>query len=151
MSSLKINLAKSELVLVGNVNNVDGMANILSCKVSSLHMKYLGLPLGAPPKAKSIWDGFIEKIKRCLASWKMMNLFKGRRITLMKSILSNLPTYFMSLFPLHAEVANHKTSYKVGVRRKFQLSCGKAGLRFVLPFLREGWGSKTCFCSSMLL
>jgi hypothetical protein len=63
VSGLKINLAKSKLVLVGNVNNVDGLANILGCGVSSLPLKYLGLLLGAPFKAKSIWDGVIEKIE----------------------------------------------------------------------------------------
>jgi hypothetical protein len=51
---LKINLAKSKLVLVGNVENVDGLAGILSYEVSSLPMKYLDLPLGAAYKAKSI-------------------------------------------------------------------------------------------------
>jgi hypothetical protein len=65
---LKINLAKSELVLTGNINNVDELANILSFGVSSFPMKNLGLSLGAPFKAKSIWDGVIEKIKRRLAS-----------------------------------------------------------------------------------
>lgn len=43
---LKINLAKSELVPVDNVENVDGLYGILGCRVSSLLMKYLGLPLG---------------------------------------------------------------------------------------------------------
>jgi hypothetical protein len=33
------------------------------CGVSSLPLKYLGLPLGASFKAKSIWDGVIEKIE----------------------------------------------------------------------------------------
>jgi hypothetical protein len=36
----------------------------------------------------------------------MMYLFKGGRITLIKSTLSNLPTYFMSLFPLIVSVAS---------------------------------------------
>jgi hypothetical protein len=43
VSSLKINLAKLELVLVGNVNDVEGLARILGCKVSSLPINYLGL------------------------------------------------------------------------------------------------------------
>jgi hypothetical protein len=68
VSGLKINLAKSELVLVGNVDNVDGLAGIMGCGVSSLPLKYLGLPLGASYKAKHIWDGVIEKIERRLAS-----------------------------------------------------------------------------------
>jgi hypothetical protein len=45
---LKISLAKSDLVPVGNVNNVEGLTRILGCRVSSLPLKYLGLPLGAP-------------------------------------------------------------------------------------------------------
>jgi hypothetical protein len=64
VSGLKINLAKSELVLVGNVDNVTGLAGILGCGVMSLPLKYLGLPLGASYKAKHIWDGVIEKIDR---------------------------------------------------------------------------------------
>ena len=44
---LKVNLAKLELVLVGNAHNVDGLACVLGCGVSSLPLKYLGLPLGA--------------------------------------------------------------------------------------------------------
>jgi hypothetical protein len=43
---LKINFAKSEMVHVGNVDNVDGLTGILGCGVSSLHLKYLGLLLG---------------------------------------------------------------------------------------------------------
>jgi hypothetical protein len=52
---------------VRNVNNVDGLANILGCWISSLPMRYLCLPLEASFKAKSIWDGVIEKIERRLA------------------------------------------------------------------------------------
>jgi hypothetical protein len=54
VSGLKINLAKSVLVPVGCVDNVDGLASILGSGVSSLPLKYLGLPLGASFKAKSI-------------------------------------------------------------------------------------------------
>jgi hypothetical protein len=57
VSGLKINLSKSELVFVGVVVDVGGLAHILICRVSSLPMKYLGLPLKVPYKAKSIWGG----------------------------------------------------------------------------------------------
>jgi hypothetical protein len=40
VSGLKTNLAKLELALVGNVNNVEGLAITLGCIVSSLPMKY---------------------------------------------------------------------------------------------------------------
>jgi hypothetical protein len=106
VSGLKINLAKSVVVPVGNVDDVASLANILGCGVSSLPLKYLGLPLGACYKAKPIWNGVIEKIERQLASWKRLYLSKGGKITLIKSILSNLPTYLLSLFLIPASVAN---------------------------------------------
>jgi hypothetical protein len=42
---------------------MDGLANILGCGVSSLPIKYLGLPLGAPFKAKSCWELCVFLIK----------------------------------------------------------------------------------------
>jgi hypothetical protein len=106
VSGLKINLAKSVLVPVGDVDNVDELANIMECGVSSLPLKYLGLPLGACFKAKSIWDGILEKIEQRLAGRKRLYLSKGGRVTLIKSTLSNLPTYLLSLFRIPVNVAN---------------------------------------------
>jgi hypothetical protein len=71
---LKINLAKSELVPIGFADDVEGLASILGCVVSSLPLKYLGIPLGALFKEKSIWNGIIEKMERCLAGWKRLYL-----------------------------------------------------------------------------
>jgi hypothetical protein len=51
ISGFKINIAQSELVLVGNVINVDGLTGILGCEMSSLPLKYFGLPLGVYFKA----------------------------------------------------------------------------------------------------
>lgn len=101
VNGLKVNLAKSVLVPMGE------LADILGCGTSSLPLKYLGILLRASFKAKSIWDGIMEKMERWLASWKMMYLSKGGRVTLIKSTISNLPTYLLSLFPIPASVANH--------------------------------------------
>jgi hypothetical protein len=69
ISGLKVNLKKSKLVAVGEVPYIEELANILSCNISSLPLRYLGLPLGAPFKSKAIWDGLVEKIeKKRLAS-----------------------------------------------------------------------------------
>ena len=106
VSGLKINLGKSEFVPVGVVHNIDLFLVFLGCKQGSLPMKYLGLPLGAKFKDKSIWNPIMEKIERRLAGWKCLYLSKGGRVTLIKSTLSNLPTYFLSLFPIPASVAN---------------------------------------------
>jgi hypothetical protein len=62
--------------------------------------------VGASYKAVSIWNGVIEKMEHRLAGWKWMYLSKGGRLTLLKSTLSNLPTYYFLLFPILVGVAN---------------------------------------------
>jgi hypothetical protein len=74
---LKVNLAKSVLIPVGNVQQVDYLASILVCEVASLPLDYLGLPLGALSNASHIWDGILEKMDRRLAGWKRPLLSKG--------------------------------------------------------------------------
>ena len=106
VSGLKINLDKSEMVLAGEVPNLEDLAQILGCKIASLPMKYLGLPLGTTFKAKSVWNPIIERMEKCLAGWKRLYLSKGGKVTLIKSTLSSLPTYFISLFPIPARVAH---------------------------------------------
>lgn len=54
VSGLTINLVKSELVAFGNIINVEVLASILGCRISSFPMTYLGLSLGALFEAKSI-------------------------------------------------------------------------------------------------
>jgi len=105
-SGLRINLGKSEVVPIGAVEDVDRLAHLLGCRVASFPLTYLGLPLGASYKSVSIWNGVIEKMERRLAGWKRMFLSKGGRLTLLKSMLSNLPTYLLSLFPIPVSVAN---------------------------------------------
>jgi hypothetical protein len=103
-SGLKVNLAKSALIPVGDVVQAEGLADISGCGVANLPVKYLGLPLGASYKSIHIWDGVIEKVERRLTSWKRLYLLKGGRVTLIKSTLANLPTYFLSLFPIPTSV-----------------------------------------------
>jgi hypothetical protein len=105
VSRLRINLEKSELVPIGEVGDVESFAHILSCRIGSLPMTYLGLPLGASFKSHSIWNGVIEKVERKLASWKKLYLSKGGRVTLIHSTLSSIPTYYLSLFLIPVSVA----------------------------------------------
>jgi hypothetical protein len=44
---------------------------------------------------------------RQLAPWKRTYLSKGGRVALIKSTLSNMPTYMLSLFPIPVDVAKH--------------------------------------------
>ena len=81
VSSLNINLGKSKLVLVGVVHNFDLLLNVLGCKQGTLPMKYLGLPLEAKFKDKTIWNPILEKIEQRLVGWKRLYLSEGGRVT----------------------------------------------------------------------
>ncbi|KAL3368494.1 hypothetical protein AABB24_009384 [Solanum stoloniferum] len=72
---LHINMLKNIIYLVDEVSNLEELADILSCKIGSFPTTYLGLPLGE-------------------------YLSFGGRLTLINSVLDNIPTYCMSLFPL---------------------------------------------------
>ena len=93
-------MRKSEIVHIGEVSNIQTLANILQCKVNCLPMIYLGMPLGTLYKIASIWNLILERMEKKLSSWKQLYLSKGGRLTLLKSTLSSLPTYYLSLFTI---------------------------------------------------
>jgi len=155
ISGLKVNLKKSKLVAVGEVPYIEELANILSCNISSLPLRYLGLPLGAPFKSKAIWDGVIETMEKRLASWKKIYLSKGGRLTLIKSTLSSMLTYFLSLFPLPAGIAKRLERFQrdflwdnLGGEHNLHLVNWKTVCSLIA---RGGLVSKTLLCFKALL
>ena len=105
VAGLKVNLFKLALLPIGLSGGVGRLAGLLGRGTGNLPLKYLGLPLGASFKLKTMWAGLEDLMSRRLALWKQAYLSKGVRVTLIKSILSNLPTYMLSLFPIPAYVA----------------------------------------------
>lgn len=45
----------------------------LGCKVRSLPMTYLGIPLGYDFKVGSMWNGTSERMERRLVEWNRLN------------------------------------------------------------------------------
>ena len=105
LTGLTVNMAKSKMVPSGEVNGLSALADLLYCPIGSLLLHYLGLPLGASDKSLAIWNPIIEKIEHRLAGWQKMYLSKGDRLTLLKSMLSSMPTYYLSLFLILVSVA----------------------------------------------
>nr|XP_023882334.1 uncharacterized protein LOC111994677 [Quercus suber] len=103
---LMVNVLKNEMVLIGEVNNVHALVEILGCRIETLPMTYLGMSLGASHQSPSIWNPILEKIKRKFAGLKKLYLSKGGRLTLLKSTLASLPTYYLSLFTIPSHMAN---------------------------------------------
>ena len=113
---MKVNVGKSENVLISEVGNLDALAHILCCcKVGCLSMTNLDMPLRAHYKDSLIWNPIIERMEKKQSSWKRLYLLKRGRLTLLKSTLSSLPTYYLSLFT----ISKHVTDRLERIQRNF--------------------------------
>jgi len=99
MSGLKVNFHKSELVGV-NVSRswLLEVAAILNCKVATLPILYLGLPVSGDSRRLTLWDHVASRIKSHLSSWKSIHLSFGGRLVLLKFVLTSLHVYGLSFF-----------------------------------------------------
>ena len=106
LSGLKINYHKSVIAGIGVEEGLmQSFAANLNCVHQNLPLKYLGLPLGANPSRLSTWKPVLDKLKQKLSTWKRRLLSFAGRLTLIKSVMSNLPTYYLSLFKIPEGVA----------------------------------------------
>ena len=98
-------MSKSVLIPVGEVPEINFLAQFFGCGVDSLPSSNLGLPLGASFKSKVVWEPVVERFRKKLAGWKSLLLSRGGRLTLLKSSLWSLLIYFMSLFTIPVSIA----------------------------------------------
>lgn len=96
------------------------MADMVGCSMGTLLVKYLGLSVGGNPRSKSFWSMVIERVEKRLDGWSWKYLSLGGRLTLIRSVLMNLPTYHISIFQIPK-----------GISRKLELC-----------FRRFLWGDK---------
>ena len=82
-------------------------ARVLKCKRGVLPFKYLGVPVGANMRKASSWEPIISKFQSKLSSWKAKMLSFGGRLVLIKSVMSNLPVYFFSLYRAPSKVIKY--------------------------------------------
>nr|GFA21830.1 RNA-directed DNA polymerase, eukaryota, reverse transcriptase zinc-binding domain protein [Tanacetum cinerariifolium] len=78
-------------------------------------MKYFGVPFGCNMSRCSNWNTIIENFFSKLSSWKARILSVGRHLSLIKSVLGNLPTYYLSIYLMPVMVRNKLES----MRNKF--------------------------------
>ncbi|GJT12599.1 RNA-directed DNA polymerase, eukaryota [Tanacetum coccineum] len=90
-------------------------ANIIGCSTFSTPFSYLGVKVGMSPSRRKAWDEIIGKVSNRLSKWKIKTLSIGGRLTLIKSVLTSLPLYHMSLYKAPLGVLRDLES----LRRKF--------------------------------
>ncbi|XP_059650449.1 uncharacterized protein LOC132296254 [Cornus florida] len=142
VSGLKVNVGKSVIVPVGEVQEVDTLAAVLGCGTQRFPISYLGLSLGDSARRVGSWNPVIERVERRLAGWKKQYLSKGGKVTLVKSTLSSLPTYFLSLFRIPASIVGRiemlQRNFLWGVAEKSSSIILSNGNRFAGLFGWEG-------------
>jgi hypothetical protein len=116
VSGLKINYEKSEMYAL-NLSDTEcaSLASVIGCKVAQLPLKYLGVPINNKSLTDIDWQPLLDKIEKRLQSWKGSLLSLGGRVTLLNSVLSAIPMYWMSVYRLPAKI-RHKIDK---IRRKF--------------------------------
>ncbi|GJZ69519.1 hypothetical protein Tco_0633069, partial [Tanacetum coccineum] len=99
VSGLKINVQKSNTsgVSVPDEDVVD-MDKIVGCGVTNFPLKYLGVPVGCNMSHCAYWNPILQRFSSKLAQWKARLLSVGGCLSLIKSVLGNLPTYYMSIY-----------------------------------------------------
>ncbi|MFS7926579.1 putative RNA-directed DNA polymerase [Helianthus anomalus] len=104
-SGLKVNIRKCSIYGIGvSDQEVQNMANFLSCKQGSFPFKHLVLMVGANMNLVRNWKSVVEVFRNRLSLWKAKTLSYGGRITLIKSVLNSLPTYYLLLYKAPIQV-----------------------------------------------
>ncbi|MFS7909622.1 putative RNA-directed DNA polymerase [Helianthus anomalus] len=106
-SGLKINIHKSSLFGTGiSREMIKDQAESMRCKFGDIPFIYLGLKVGANMNRISNWEPVKDIFRTRLSKWKSQVLSMGGRVTLIKSVLESLPTYYFSLYKAPAKIIN---------------------------------------------
>ncbi|GJX65365.1 RNA-directed DNA polymerase, eukaryota [Tanacetum coccineum] len=115
-SGLRMNLHKSKLMGIAVKDEVVSRAAIkMGCSTLKTPFTYLGIKVGGSMARIRSWDEIVDKVHSRLSKWKMNTLSIGGRMTLLKSVLSSTPIYYMSMFKVPSQVLKCLE----GIRRKF--------------------------------
>nr|GFC12621.1 RNA-directed DNA polymerase, eukaryota, reverse transcriptase zinc-binding domain protein [Tanacetum cinerariifolium] len=91
------------------------MANTIGCDAATFPLEYLGVPVGCNMARCSYWNDILLKFASKLSHWKARMLSVGGRLSLIKLVLVNLPSYYMSIYMMHVSIQKKLES----MRNKF--------------------------------
>ncbi|GJW14917.1 hypothetical protein Tco_0019050 [Tanacetum coccineum] len=145
-SGLKINLHKSNLLGIRvSKAETDLAASIMGCSTFSPPFHYLEVKIGASISRIILWKEVTDKISSRLSKWKIKTLSSGGRLTLLKSVLTALSLYYMSIYKAPSAVLKDLES----IRRDFFHGVDKVDRKMVWVCWEKIWRFLTQ-CSSLL-
>ncbi|KAF1874156.1 hypothetical protein Lal_00041602 [Lupinus albus] len=119
----------------------------------SLHSVYMERCVaGVNPRRMATWQNIIEMLAMRLVSWKCRHISFGSRLVLLNSVLSNIPSYLLSLYKAPKKVVAKLAS----LQRKFLWGNRKGGKgiawvswsEMCKPKSLRGLGVRDLFCSN---
>ena len=97
---MKINLSKSHLYARGVTNTIlQRWEDMFGFSINSFPFTYLGAPVGHNPKSPQL-----NKIDKKLATWKEKSLNLAERLTLIKSTINNILSYWFNFYNISNRV-----------------------------------------------
>ena len=143
-SGLKINFHRYKLAGVNvRKSNMDCYVKTLNCSQMEVPFIYLGIEVGGNLRKKKLWEPGLSKLKSRLSVWKGRFLSMAGRLCLVKSVLSAVLLYYLSLFKAPEVVCKSITS----IQRRFLWDWGKENIPiswiiFANRKGKEGWASE---------
>ena len=130
LSGMKINYNKSDLLTLGiSEEDKRALARCFCCNIGSFPIKYLGVPLHFNKLKREDIQPIVDKLMNRVAGWKGKLLSSAGKLILLRSCLSSIPIYLLSVikFPkwaienINSHMANFLWSDQDG-KQKYHLS-----------------------------
>lgn len=101
-SGQKVNISKSSITFsIKTPQEIKTIAkDILGIQKEGGVGKYLGLPEHFGRKKKDLFTSIVDRIRQRAANWSTRFLSRAGKLTMMKAVLTAIPTYAMSCFQL---------------------------------------------------
>lgn len=99
-TGMEVKLSKSKVFFFNTHITIQrNVSRILGFQRESLPFKYLGVPLTAKPRHKSIWDPLATKMQDKVRKWTNRSLNLASRLVLTKAVLQAIPIFMLSALP----------------------------------------------------
>jgi hypothetical protein len=110
LTKLKVNFSKSFLVAI-NVPAPLHLYRRMGCQVAEMSFTYLGLPLGTTRHIVEDFHPLLNRIEMRMMGINRLLSYQGR-LTLVNSVLSSLPTFFMCSLKVPIKIWDQVDKYR---------------------------------------